>query len=163
MSREAAHGILARMNDTTLDENTAKTIADAWARGDIVIAYSPAIGASQGRSLFCIAPRQELEERLRLLLETPHNLALTALRRDIDLALREGSADYMRTQPFLRDLLSLAAHRLTKGESALEGSGIASLGLRVSPDKKKPWPARGMLDPALTERLVIASATAGQQ
>jgi ribosomal protein S28E/S33 len=174
-----------RAERITANDNQLRTMrnleADAmfkeyWLDGYVGVQIVPAVGPDKGIPIVSFTPRKALEDWIRRassvrIVSEPTGTGEAGLvsiqtidgREACRVIKRALLNPALQNQDFLDDIVILGALWLAKGKSALEGSGVAEIGLLISHDESLPWHQRGMLDPDfaaefITPKLKIGSA-----
>jgi hypothetical protein len=136
----------------------------AWNAGNVVIVATLAEGPWAGRDLICITPRDELKrgvKRCRHRRSASDQAFMGSLREAIVEQVHHGIGKLTpaNDHDLMDDLTILMAVKLAAGgrESVLDGTGLFSLRLLVSPDTEVPWTARGFLTAADAQRVLPPS------
>lgn len=139
---------MSEQQSETLDPDPV--LLAAWTAGKIVIVATLADGPSAGGSVMCCTPRENMRVGIKKAHGAMHKSGfrhslVTAIRQQVQRGV--GDLAPANDQDFMDDLVILACVKLARGgdDGVLDGTGLFSLLLAVSPDTSAPWFQRGLL------------------
>lgn len=138
---------MTRIPDGCFDASAIASFDAAWHSGKLIIIATTQEGDAAGRQIACITPRDSFLASLgRVRKSAKRREFMRSLRNAIRSQLSQTRSLTPQTdKDFMDDLAILMAAKLSYGENILEGSGLFSLMLAVSPDENLPWDERGFL------------------
>lgn len=126
------------------------SLAAFWDAGKIVICATLQEGPQASGQILCATDRLNFRASIRHLQRRATDALLADIASEIHAQVLKGVAGLTleTDKQFMDNIAALMAFKLAAGDEAvLDGSGLFSLVLAVSPDAAAPWHKRGFLYP----------------